>query len=97
MVQFVCNILDFDMNVQEAIEHPRAISASFPWSFHSHPYEPGVLRVESRLDPPSPDRLASLGRDVQLMPAFTPAAACLCAIRALESIWNPGRRCGSVA
>ena len=32
MVQFVCNILDFGMNTQEAIEFPRAISASFPWS-----------------------------------------------------------------
>ncbi len=85
MVQTVCNMVDFKMNVQAAIEAPRVISRSFPWSFHPHAYEPGILTVEDRITVEVRDELEALGHRVRTMPSFTPAAAGMCAIRRLET------------
>jgi gamma-glutamyltranspeptidase/glutathione hydrolase len=84
MVQTVCNVVDFEMNLQAAIEAPRVISRSFPWTFHPHAYEPGVLTVEGRIAPSVRERLAALGHVIRDLPDFTPAAAGMCAIRRLE-------------
>ena len=84
MVQTVCNVVDFEMNLQAAIEAPRVISRSFPWTFHPHAYEPGVLTVEGRIAREVRDGLAALGHVIRDMPDFTPAAAGMCAIRRLE-------------
>lgn len=81
MVQVIANVLDFGMNIQAAIEAPRVISASFPSSFHPHPYEPGVVRVEGRVPAHVREALASLGHTVEVLPDFTPSAAGVCAIR----------------
>ena len=84
MVQTVCNVVDFEMNLQAAIEAPRVISRSFPWTFYPHAYEPGVLTVEGRIPRDVRERLAALGHVVRDLPDFTPAAAGMCAIRRLE-------------
>ena len=84
MVQTVCNVVDFEMNLQAAIEAPRVISRSFPWTFYPHAYEPGVLTVEGRIAREVRERLASLGHVIRDLPDFTPAAAGMCAIRRLE-------------
>lgn len=85
MVQVVCNIVDFGMNVQAAIEAPRVISRSFPWTFFPHAYEPGVLGAEGRISSEARDGLAALGHRIQDLPDFSPAAAGVCAIRRLEA------------
>jgi len=85
MVQVVCNVVDFGMNLQAAIEAPRVVSRSFPWSFHPHAYEPGVLAVEGRIDRGVRDELAALGHRIVDLPDFTPAAAGVCAIRKLDT------------
>jgi gamma-glutamyltranspeptidase/glutathione hydrolase len=85
MIQTVCNIVDFGMNTQAAIEAPRVISRSFPWTFHPHAYEPGVLTIEGRIARDVRDGLAGLGHLVRDLPDFTPAAAGVCAIRELET------------
>jgi gamma-glutamyltranspeptidase/glutathione hydrolase len=84
MVQTVCNVVDFGMNMQAAIEAPRVISRSFPWTFFPHAYEPGVLQVEGRVARDVRDGLARLGHVIRDMPDFTPASAGMCAIRELE-------------
>ncbi len=84
MVQTVNNVVDFAMNLQAAIEAPRVISKSFPWSFHPHAYEPGVLQVEGRIAREVRDGLERLGHVIRDMPDFTPASAGMCAIRELE-------------
>ncbi len=84
MVQTVNNMVDFGMNLQAAIEAPRVISKSFPWSFHPHAYEPGVLQVEGRVARDVRDGLERLGHVIRDMPDFTPASAGMCAIRELE-------------
>jgi gamma-glutamyltranspeptidase/glutathione hydrolase len=85
MVQVVCNIVDFGMNTQAAIEAPRVISRSFPWTFHPHAYEPGVLTVEGRISADVRNELASLGHAIRELPDFSPAAAGVCAVRRLET------------
>jgi gamma-glutamyltranspeptidase / glutathione hydrolase len=85
MVQVVCNIVDFGMNTQAAIEAPRVISRSFPWTFHPHAYEPGVLTVEGRISPNVREGLAGRGHVIRTLPDFSPAAAGVCAVRRLDS------------
>jgi gamma-glutamyltranspeptidase/glutathione hydrolase len=85
MVQVVCNIVDFGMNTQAAIEAPRVISRSFPWTFFPHAYEPGVLTVEGRIAPEVRDGLARLGHVIRELPDFSPAAAGVCAVRRLDT------------
>jgi gamma-glutamyltranspeptidase/glutathione hydrolase len=84
MVQVVCNIVDFGMNTQAAIEAPRVISRSFPWTFHPHAYEPGVLTVEGRVSPEVREGLARRGHVIRTLPDFSPTAAGVCAIRRLD-------------
>jgi gamma-glutamyltranspeptidase/glutathione hydrolase len=60
------------------------ISRSFPWTFHPHAYEPGVLTIEGRIAREVRDGLANLGHAVRDLPDFTPAAAGMCAIREIE-------------
>ena len=84
MVQVACGVIDFGLNVQAAIEYPRVISYSLPWTFFPHSYEPGVLRVEGRISPEVREGLAARGHIVILWPDFTPASAGVCAIRALD-------------
>src|SRR5207237_842806 len=85
MVQVVCNIVDFGMNTQAAIEAPRVISRSFPWTFFPHAYEPGVLQVEGRVSRQVRDELVELGHVVRDLPDFSPATAGVCAVRRLDS------------
>ncbi|HKW78696.1 MAG TPA: gamma-glutamyltransferase family protein, partial [Candidatus Limnocylindria bacterium] len=80
MVQVFSNVVDFGMNVQEAIEAPRAISWSFPRSFWPHEYRPGFLGVESRVRADVREELGRRGHDVHDYPDFTPAASGVCAI-----------------
>lgn len=85
MVQVVCGIVDFGMDVQEAIEMPRVISRSFPWSFHPHRYAPGELAVEGLVPAEARERLARLGHRVVLLDERSPAASAVCAVRRTES------------
>ena len=85
MVQVVCNIVDFGMNTQAAIEAPRVISRSFPWTFFPHAYEPGLLQVEGRVRREVRDGLERLGHVIRDMPDFAPASAGVCAVRRLAN------------
>ena len=48
-MQTLINIVDFGMNVQQAIEAPRWSSRSFPASPFPHTMYPGDLSVEGRI------------------------------------------------
>jgi gamma-glutamyltranspeptidase/glutathione hydrolase len=50
-MQTLLNIVDFGMNVQEAIEAPRWSTKAFPASPFPHTMYPGEASVESRVDP----------------------------------------------
>ena len=85
MVQVVCGIVDFGLDVQEAIEMPRVTSRSFPWSFHPHRYAPGELCVEGAIPAAARERLARLGHKIVEWPERTGASSSVCAIRRLDS------------
>ena len=48
-MQTLINMVDFDMNVQQAIEAPRWSTSSFPASPFPHTMKPGDLSVEGRI------------------------------------------------
>jgi gamma-glutamyltranspeptidase/glutathione hydrolase len=82
MVQLLVNVVDFDMNVQKAIEAPRFRSANFPVSFFPHNYLPGRLNVEARIPRKELNRLKEMGYDVNVYPEWT---------------WNCGGACAIIA
>jgi gamma-glutamyltranspeptidase/glutathione hydrolase len=80
MVQFLINVIDFGMNVQQAVEAPRCATYSFPSSSDPHPYAPGVAAVEARAGRDVIDRLRAMGHDVTVWPEWTGSAGSLGAI-----------------
>jgi gamma-glutamyltranspeptidase / glutathione hydrolase len=80
MLQVFLNIHLFGMDVQEAVEAPRAASYSFPSSFEPHAYHPGLLNLEGRIDRPTGEALARLGHKVEWWPDWTWLAGAVCTI-----------------
>jgi len=64
-LQFFLNVVEFGMNVQEAIEAPKFSSAHFPSTFYPHRALPGVLRIEDRIDERVREELAARGHKVE--------------------------------
>ncbi|HKV53651.1 MAG TPA: gamma-glutamyltransferase family protein [Candidatus Binataceae bacterium] len=69
-LQFFLNLVDFGMDVQEAIEAPRFSTAHFPSTFYPHNVQPGVLRMEERIGQRVADELAARGHKVQVRPPW---------------------------
>jgi gamma-glutamyltranspeptidase/glutathione hydrolase len=82
MVQLLANVVDFGMDLQEAVEAPRFATYSFRRADDPHAYEPNALYLEDRIDTAIGRDLAVLGHDVRSWPAFAFEAGALCAIRA---------------
>jgi gamma-glutamyltranspeptidase/glutathione hydrolase len=85
MLQVAINVLDFGMNAQQAIDYPRAITASFPESFFPHDSLPGLLQVESRFGEDTRAALERLGHTIRVMPEFWRGACTVCAVRRLDT------------
>ena len=64
-LQFFLNVVEFGMDLQEAIDAPLFHSAHFPDSFYPHETHPAALVVEGR-DPARrrSSRLRAMGHDV---------------------------------
>jgi gamma-glutamyltranspeptidase/glutathione hydrolase len=69
-LQFFLNLVEFGMELQEAIEAPRFSTAHFPSSFYPHGARPGVLRIENRVDASVREELARRGHEVEVRPAW---------------------------
>jgi gamma-glutamyltranspeptidase/glutathione hydrolase len=65
-LQFFLNVVDFGMEVQDAIEAPRFSSAHFPLSFYPHNAVPGLLRVEGRVPEATRRELAARGHKIEV-------------------------------
>ena len=65
-MQTLLNIVDFGMNVQEAIEAPRWSTRSFPASPFPHTMYPGEMSVESRVPEPVRAALTARGHKVRV-------------------------------
>ncbi len=70
-MQTVLNIVDFGMNVQQAIEAPRWTTRSFPGSPTPHTMYPGDLQVEDRVPQSVRADLVRRGHKVSVSSAYS--------------------------
>lgn len=82
MLQTLLDMLRFGRGPQDAVEHPRIASPSFPDSFEPHAYHPGRLCLESRVARETGEDLAARGHLVHWWPARIWRAGAICAIQA---------------
>jgi len=65
-MQTLLNLVDFGMNIQQAIEAPRWSTRSFPQSPFPHIMYPGEMSVEDRIPPAVREALAKRGHKVKV-------------------------------
>ena len=75
LLQVLLNVLDFGMNVQEAVEAPRFDTPHFVSSFDDHRFNPGVLELEDRIARSTVDDLKSRGHKVDVQGGWSNASA----------------------
>jgi gamma-glutamyltranspeptidase/glutathione hydrolase len=80
MLQVFLNIIEFQMDPQEAVEAPRFATFNFPNSFFPHDYHPGLLRVEKRVQESTFNQLKEKGHRVELWPDWAWRAGNVCSI-----------------
>lgn len=69
--QTFLNVVEFGMNIQEAIEAPRWTTTSFPASEFPHTMYPGRMAVENRIPEQVREQLAARGHQVVVEGAWT--------------------------
>lgn len=70
LIQVLLNIVEFGMNVQEAVEAPRFQTLHLVSSFDDHRFNPGMLNLEDRIAKEVRDDLALRGHKVEVQAAF---------------------------
>lgn len=69
-MQTLINMMDFGMNIQQAIEAPRWSSRAFPASPFPHTMYPGDMSVEERIPEPTRRALISRGHKLRIAPPW---------------------------
>jgi gamma-glutamyltranspeptidase / glutathione hydrolase len=69
-MQTLINMIDFGMNIQQAIEAPRWSSRSFPASPFPHTMYPGDISVESRIPESTRQALIARGHRLRVAPPW---------------------------
>lgn len=70
-MQTLINMIDFGMNVQQAIEAPRWSSRSFPASPFPHTMYPGDMSVEARIPETTQEALIAKGHKLHVASAWS--------------------------
>ena len=70
-MQTLLNIIDFGMNIQQAIEAPRWSSRAFPASPFPHTMYPGDLSVEARIPAATQEALIARGHKLTVDPPWS--------------------------
>jgi gamma-glutamyltranspeptidase/glutathione hydrolase len=70
-MQTLINLVDFGMNIQQAIEAPRWSTRSFPASPFPHTMYPGDMSVESRIPEATQKALAARGHKLLIAPPWS--------------------------
>jgi gamma-glutamyltranspeptidase / glutathione hydrolase len=66
LLQVLLNIIEFDMNPQEAVESPRFDTQHYVSSFDDHEFLPGSLNIESRVSLKTIQELSQKGHKVKV-------------------------------
>jgi gamma-glutamyltranspeptidase/glutathione hydrolase len=75
LIQTLFNVIEFDMNPQEAVEAARFDTAHFISSFADHSFNPGSLSLEKRFGDQVVEELKKRGHKVTLIDNFAPVSA----------------------
>src|SRR5262252_2837813 len=70
-MQTLINMVDFGMNIQQAIESPRWTSRSFPASPFPHTMYPGDMSVEERIPDATRQALIARGHKLHVVPPWS--------------------------
>jgi gamma-glutamyltranspeptidase/glutathione hydrolase len=70
-LQFFLNVVDFGMELQQALDAPTVQSTHFQGSFYPHQSDPGGVRAESRIPQEVRDELAARGHKVSVDGAWS--------------------------
>lgn len=70
-MQTLINMVDFGMNIQQAIEAPRWSSRSFPASPFPHTMYPGDMSVEARIPEETQQALIAKGHKLRVAPPWS--------------------------
>jgi len=70
-MQTLINLVDFGMNIQQAIEAPRWSTRSFPASPFPHTMRPGDMSVEARISEATRQALLARGHKLRVVPAWS--------------------------
>ncbi len=65
-VQFFLNYVEFDMNIQEALDAPTLVSTHFPSSFYPRQSYPGRVTLDPMIPSDAADELRQRGHDVRI-------------------------------
>jgi gamma-glutamyltranspeptidase/glutathione hydrolase len=65
-LQFFLNVVDFGMDLQEALDAPTVHTAHFPGSFYPHRSNPGRAHLEGRIPPVTRAALEAMGHEVRV-------------------------------
>lgn len=75
LIQILLNVIEFQMNVQEAVEAPRFQTLHLVSSFDDHRFNPGLLNVEDRIAKEVAASLQSRGHKVETQAAWSNPSA----------------------
>ena len=70
-MQTLINVVDFGMNIQQAIEAPRWSTDSFPSSPFPHTMHPGEMSVEARIPETTQKELIARGHKLRVTPPWS--------------------------
>jgi gamma-glutamyltranspeptidase/glutathione hydrolase len=89
-IQTLVNVIDFGMNVQQAIEAPRWSTHSFPSSVFPHTMVPGEMAVEERIPEATQKELIARGHKLQVAPPWSLASSAGIIIDAKTGVLSAG-------
>jgi len=89
-LQTLINVIDFGMNVQQAIEAPRWSTHSFPASPFPHTMIPGAMSVEARIPEATQRELIARGHKLEVAPPWSMASSAAIIIDATTGVLSAG-------
>jgi len=89
-MQTLVNVIDFGMNVQQAIEAPRWSTSSFPSSPFPHTMLPGTMAVEERIPEATQKELIARGHKLRVSPPWSLASSAAIIVDAKTGVLSAG-------
>lgn len=89
-IQTLMNVVDFGMNIQQAIEAPRWSTRSFPASPFPHTMYPGDMSVEARVPEAARQALVARGHKLRVTGPWTQGSNGGIVFDAATGVWSAG-------